>query len=343
MEYKKLGRSGLLITDLTLGTMMFGDMRPKGTPPSECIRIIDRYLDAGGNHIDTANVYVQGRSEEIIGEALKGKRDKVIVATKCNFPTESGINDKGLSRHNIINTVEGSLKRLQTDYIDLMYMHAQDPLTPIDESLKAFDDLVRMGKVRYIGVSNFLAWRLMKALATSDLYHYERFVAAQYQYSLVKRDIEYEFFDLFQEEELGLLPWGPLGGGFLTGKYSRNAKPSEKDGRIGTHPAHTEEAWQRRNTEKNWKIVEKVKEIAQAQQTTPAAVAIAWCRQKPEVSSVILGARTLEQLEANLKAGEITLTNEEMHILDEVSQLPELYPYRFLGAYARKKVFALGS
>ena len=187
MQYRQLGRSGLFISNMSLGTMTFGDERAKGTLEEEAHRIIHHYLDAGGNHIDTANVYNSGVSEEIIGRAIKDKRKDIILATKVNFPEGKGINDKGLSRHNILRTVENSLHRLQSNYIDLLYMHAQNTSTPIEESLRAFDDLVRSGKVRYIGVSNFMAWRLMKALSISDLRGWERFVAAQYQYSLVKR------------------------------------------------------------------------------------------------------------------------------------------------------------
>ncbi|MEN0004449.1 MAG: aldo/keto reductase [Bacteroidota bacterium] len=338
MQFKKLGRSGLFVSDITLGTMTFGDDGPKGTSEAESIDIIHKYLDAGGNHLDTANGYNAGRSEEIIGKALKGKRDEVLIATKVNFPitADDGINGKGLSRHNIIRGVEASLRRLETDYIDLYYMHAQDILTPIDESLRAFDDLVRMGKVRYIGVSNFMAWRLMKALATSDGRGLERFVAAQYQYSLVKREIEYEFVPLFEEEGLGLMPWGPLGGGFLTGKYKRGQRPTEADGRIGSHPAHSEEAWNRRNTDKNWDIIDTLGSIAEERNASYAQIALAWIRAQKTVTSVIIGARTMKQLDDNLGAATIDLTAEELEQLEAVSTPPELYPYRFLGAYARK-------
>ena len=336
MRFNKLGRSGLFLSELTLGTMTFGDERSKGTSEEEAIKIIDTYLDAGGNHLDTANAYNAGRSEEIIANALKGKRHQVTIASKVNFPIEEGINNKGLSRHNIIRSAEASLQRLKTDYIDLFYMHAQDVYTPVDESLRAFDDLVRSGKVRYIGVSNFQAWRLMKALATSDAQNLERFVAAQYQYSLVKRDIEYEFTDLFLAEGLGLLPWSPLGGGFLSGKYKRDQRPGEKDGRIGTHPEHTEEAWHRRNTDQNWNIIDVMGQIAEDRSCSYAQIAIAWCKQQSNVTSVIMGARTLEQLKDNLGAVELELTQEELQALSKASQIPELYPYRFLDNYAKK-------
>lgn len=336
MQYKQLGKAGIFTTDITLGTMTFGDPRSKGTDQAEAEKIIHAYLDAGGNHLDTANVYNAGKSEEIIAHALKNRRRDVIVATKVNFPVEEGPNLKGLSRYNIISSVEDSLRRLAMDHVDLLYMHAQDVHTPIEESLRAFDDLVRQGKVRYIGVSNFQAWRLMKALAVSESRLLERFVAAQYQYSLVKRDIEFEYFSLFEEEGLGLLPWGPLGGGFLTGKYQRDQQPDEQTGRIGSHPSHTEEAWHRRNTEQNWAILDEVQAIAREHDATPAQISLAWARQRPTVCSVIIGARTMSQLEDNLKAAEISLSEAQMEGLNKVSTPGELYPYRFLDSYSRK-------
>jgi aryl-alcohol dehydrogenase-like predicted oxidoreductase len=337
LKHKQLGKSGIYLTDLSLGTMTFGETTGRGTPAEEAHRIIHHYLDHGGNHIDAANVYAGGRSEEIVGEAIKNRRSNLILATKVNFPMGDDINDKGLSRYNIIRGVEGSLKRLKTDYIDLLYMHAWDFVTPIDESLRAFDDLVRSGKVRYIGASNFKAWHLMKSLSVSDRANWSRFVAAQYQYSLVKRDIEYEYVELFEEEGLGLLPWGPLGGGFLSGKYKRDQRPTDfSDGRIGGMSEDTEEAWDRRNTERNWAILDVVGNIAEQRAISYPQVAIAWLRAQSVVTSVILGTRTFEQLEDNLGAAEVDLTQEELDLLNEVSRPHELYPYRFLENYARK-------
>ena len=334
MQYKKLGNSGLLISDLTLGTMTFGENESRSTPEKEAHEQIDLYLEKGGNHLDTANGYAQGRSEEIVGRAVKAKRKDVIIATKVRFPMGTGKNEQGLSRYAILQQVENSLRRLQTDYIDLLYMHAWDPLTPIEESLTAFNDLVTQGKVRYIGVSNFKGWQLMKALSISESKHLHRFCVGQYQYSLVKRDLEYEFVDLFTSEGVGLMPWGPLGGGFLSGKYSPDQMP--KDGRIASSTDQNEESWERRNTARNWEIIKQVDAIAKNKQATHAQVSIAWLRQKPYVSSIILGARTLDQLKDNLQAEELTLSAEEMGILDQVSALPELYPYRFLTDYANR-------
>lgn len=338
MKYRQLGKSGVLVSDLCLGTMIFGEESSRGTSKKEAVKIIHRYLDAGGNHIDTANVYAGGRSEEIVGEALKGHRQNIILATKVRFSMGDGLNDQGLSRYHIAAQVEASLKRLQTDTIDLYYMHCWDSLTPLEESLRAFDDLVKAGKVRYMGVSNFKAWQIMKALATSDANHLNRFVAGQYQYSLVKRDIEYEFVDLCVSEGIGIVPWGPLGGGFLTGKYQPGEKPEDANaGRLAVMAEDTEEYWERRSTQRNWKIVEAVGKIARDRKHSYAQIALAWLRAKPFVSSIVIGARTLSQLEDNLKSAEIELSSEEMETLDRASKMPELYPYRFIENYDNRK------
>ena len=334
MQFKQLGRSGLIVSDLCLGTMVFGDPQ-RGADAAESEKMIHRFVDAGGNHLDTADVYTNGQSEEVVGRAIKDRRDQVILATKVRFPRGQGKNDVGLSRHHILQGVEASLRRLGTDYIDLYYMHGWDPLTPVEESLRAFDDLVGAGKVRYVGVSNFKAWQLMKAVALSDMHGWARFVAAQYQYSLVKRDIEYEFSDLCLTEGVGITAWGPLGGGFLSGKYSRDQQPQSADeGRIATSPAHVEEAWDRRNTAQNWAIIEAASRIAETRKATIAQIALAWLRAQPAVSSVILGVRTMAQLEDNLGAAEVALSADELGTLNAVSALPELYPYRFLEAQA---------
>ena len=336
MKYKPLGRSGLIVSDLALGTMLYGETSERGTPKDVAKKQIDHYLDQGGNHIDCADVYAGGRSEEIVGEALKSKREHVVLATKVRFPTGQDVNAQGLSRRHIVNSLEASLKRLQTDYLDLFYMHCWDPVTPIEESLKAFEDLVTAGKVRYIGVSNFKAWQVMKSLGISEQNGWAKFIAAQYQYSLVKRDIEYEYTDLFESEGVGIVPWGPLGGGFLSGKYKPGENPHE-GGRIATTAAHTEEAWERRNTDQNWNILQEVDALAKKYEGSIPQIALAWLRHQPNVSSVILGARTFEQLEDNLGASKITLVPDELQKLEEASQLPEVYPYRMIEAYAQRK------
>ena len=338
MKYRTLGRSGVLVSELCLGTMIFGEEGPRGTNAVDAQRMIDRFLDAGGNHIDTADVYAGGRSEEIVGKALQGKRQPVILASKVRFATGNGPNDQGLSRAHIIQAVEASLRRLQTDRIDLLYMHCWDPLTPIEESLHAFDSLVQSGKVRYIGVSNFKAWQLMKSLAISDTHDWARFCAAQYQYSLVVREIEREFLDLLESEGVGLTPWGPLGGGFLSGKYRRDHRPVDpQEGRLATQPETDEEAWARRANDRNWNILEVVESIMAAHPgASHAQTAIAWLLTRPAVASVVLGARTLEQLEDNLAAAELALSPEEINGLDRASAYEEGYPYRFLRLFGMR-------
>jgi aryl-alcohol dehydrogenase-like predicted oxidoreductase len=338
MKFNQLGNSGLLVSDISLGTMVFGEGRERSTPANEAQKMIHRYLEAGGNHIDTADGYAGGRSEEIVGQALRGHpRDQVVVATKVYFPTGDGRNDIGLSRHHIIEAVNASLRRLDMDYIDLYYMHRWDHLTPLAESLRAFDDLVQAGKVRYIGVSNFKAWQAMKGLALSDAQGWTRFVAGQYQYSLIKRDIEYEFIDLCQSEGIGLTPWAPLGGGFLSGKYQRGQRPSAAtEGRLALEADRTEDAWARRNTERNWQVIDAVGKIAEAREATYSQIALAWLRAQPTVSSIIMGVRTIDQLEDNLGAATIDLTDDELASLATASTMPELYPYRFIADMRRR-------
>ena len=333
MEYKPLGRSGLIVSELCLGTMIFGD-DTRGADEPTAIRMIHQFLDAGGNFVDTADVYVRGYSEEITGQALKGRRDRVVLATKVRGRMSDDPNDVGLSRRHVIAGCEASLRRLDTDYVDLLYAHLWDPLTPIEETLRAFDDLVTAGKVRYVGVSNFRAWEVMKSLAVSDAHGWARFIAAQYQYSLVERDIEREFVSLFQAEGLGLVTWGPLGGGFLSGKYRPGDRPTE--GRIATTPDHTEEAWHRRGTERNWAILDTMSEITEARGKTYPQIALAWLRAQPTVVAPIIGARTPEQLADNLGSIGWELTAEELDRLDAVSAIREGYPYRVIREYGAR-------
>ncbi|MEQ8674076.1 MAG: aldo/keto reductase [Aggregatilineales bacterium] len=334
MKYKRLGNSGLLVSDIALGAMLFGGTTARDTSEADSIRMVHQYVDMGGNHIDTANVYTGGTSEEIVGKAIKGKRDDLVIATKARFSASEGHNAQGLSRYHIMRAVEASLKRLDIETIDLYYMHGWDTLTPIEESLRAFDDLVTAGKVRYIGVSNFKAWQLMKSLSVSDSNGWSRFVAGQYQYSLVVRGIEYEFMDLFASEGVGITPWGPLGGGFLSGKYKRGERP--ESGRIAITGEDTEETWERRSNERNWNIIDAVGGIANERKATYPQIALAWVRANPLVSSVIIGARTLEQFADNMGAAEIDLTQDEMNTLNAASVLPELYPYRMIDSFERR-------
>jgi aryl-alcohol dehydrogenase-like predicted oxidoreductase len=315
--------------------MVFGEDSIRAAEEATAVRLMHQFIDAGGNHIDTANVYAGGRSEEIVGKAIKDRRDKVVLATKVRFPMGEDPNELGLSRYHIIRSVEDSLRRLQTDAIDLLYMHAWDPLTPLEESLRTFDDLVTAGKVRYIAVSNFKAWQVMKALGVSERNAWVRFVAAQYQYSLVERNIESEFIDLCLNEGLGIVPWGALGGGFLSGKYRRDERP--EDGRLAMMPDDTEEAWDRRNVAKNWRILDVVDDVVKSHDgLTHSQVALAWLLAQPAVDSVLIGVRTEVQLKDNLRAAELQLSSDELARLDDVSALEEGYPYRFLKMYATR-------
>ncbi len=333
MKNNRVGNSGMIVSEFTLGTMLFGEESGRSTPETDAIRMVHAYLDKGGNHIDTANVYADGRSEEIIAKALVGgKRDQVSIATKVRFGGSPEIDlGGGLSRRMIIKHAEESLRRLNSDVIDLYYMHGWDPATPIDESLQAFDDLVRSGKVRYIGVSNFKAWQVMQALGLSGQNGWARMIAGQYQYSLVVRDIEHEYKSLFEQQGVGCMPWGPLGGGFLSGKYRREQAPAE--GRISQSGEDLEESWARRATERNWKILDAVEHIARERNATIPQISLAWLKAQPMVSSVIIGARTLAQFEDNIGAADITLDADELETLDAVSALPDLYPYRMMKAY----------
>ena len=332
MKKNKLGNSGLLLGDLTLGTMTFGDT----TSAKDAAKMIDIFAAAGGNHLDTANVYAGGKSESIIGDILKKRRDDFIIASKVRFPRGDGSNEAGLSRRHILRAVEAGLERLRTDYLDILYLHGWDPLTPPEETLRATDDLITAGKVRYLGVSNFKVWQLMKSLWHSDQRGWHRFVAAQYQYSLVMRDIEDEYAEMCPKEGLGIMPWGPLGGGFLSGKYSPDKPPVS--GRLSVAGDETEEHWERRNTKHNWTILRELDEIAKQHNATHASVAIAWLRAKPAVTSVILGARTEEQLRDNLTAAKLDLTAAEVARLDDVSSVPPRYPYRFYEHYCNRTV-----
>ena len=333
MKYRWLGKSGLQVSELCLGTMTFGEEAGEATART----MIDRFLDVGGNFVDTADVYgkTPGLSEEIVGRALKGRRSKVILATKVNFPTGSRPNDRGLSRVHIMQAVEASLRRLHTEYIDLYYVHCWDGKTALEETLLTLNNLLKSGKVRYLGVSNFTAWQLMKALSISEKRGWSKFICLQPQYSLVVRDIEREILPLCREEGLGVVVWGPLGGGFLSGKYRRGEKPPEES-RIARAEETWEEAWSRRATEKNFRILDVVGKIASSTGKSYAQVALAWIRSQPGITSPIIGARTLKQLKDNLGSVGWELTSEELVALDKASRLEESYPYRFLREYGRK-------
>jgi aryl-alcohol dehydrogenase-like predicted oxidoreductase len=324
MEMRRLGSSGLQVSALSFGTMTFGgdSSNPVGeTQVDEARRLIDRCLDAGVNLIDSADGYSQGNSERVLGKALQGRRDDVLIATKVHSRMGPGPNDLGQSRHHVIRGCEASLKRLGTDYIDLYQVHGFDALTPLEETLRALDDLVRAGKVRYIGCSNYSAWHLMKALGISEREHLERYVSQQVYYSLVARELEYELVPLALDQGIGSLIWSPLSGGFLTGKYRRGeAGPQDTRRPRRGDPGTIDE-------ERGFAIVDILEEIAQDRDASIPQVALNWLLHKPGVSSVLIGARREEQLVDNLKAATWKLTPEELQRLDEVSAVPPIYPY----------------
>lgn len=328
MNYRRLGNSGLLVSELALGTMVFGEASDRGTPEDQALRLVDSYIEAGGNHFDLANVYAGGSAEEIVGRALKGRRADAVISTKVRWPTGSGPNQAGLSRRHINDALEASLRRIGTDVIDVFYMHGWDAFTPLEESLRAFDDLVRAGKIRYVGVSNFAAWQTMKALGLGDRNGWAKFIAAQYQYSLVVRDVEAELTPLCLSEGVSLVPWGPLGGGFLTGKYKAGQRPDAAAGRIGGTPDAWEESWARRATDANWRTLAAVEAVAQTHDATPAQVSLAWLLAQPAVASVVIGARTPEQLASNLDAATLKLSASDLEALDTASKPPASYPAR---------------
>jgi aryl-alcohol dehydrogenase-like predicted oxidoreductase len=325
MEYRRLGRTGLMVSELCLGCMTFGrELDEEGSR-----KVIARFLEAGGNFIDTADVYANGASEEITGRAIKGVRDQVVLATKVRFPMGDGPNDVGLSRKHVISGLEASLERLGTDYIDLYQVHAWDALTPLEETLSALTDLARAGRVRYVGVSNFTGWQLMKSLWVSELRGLERFVCLQPQYSLVERNIECEILPVCREEGLGVIPWSPLGGGFLSGKYRRGERPPQGS-RIAEAVESMEEHWDRRATERNWNTLGVVGEISEETGKSYAQISLNWLLRQEGVTAPIIGARTMEQLEDNLGAMGWELDPEQVERLSEASALEDVYPYRFI-------------
>ena len=321
MEYRKLGQTGLMVSELCLGTMTFGNEADEQTSK----RITDRFVEAGGNFVDTANVYSRGVSEEITGRVIRDYREDVVVATKFRFPMGEGPNDSGASRKHIISACEASLRRLDTDYIDLYQIHCWDSSTPIEETLSALDDLVRAGKVRYIGCSNFTGWQIEKSVRVSEREGLARFDCLQPQYSLVVRDIEHEVLPVSREEGLGVIPWSPLAGGLLTGKYSREDAPPEN-----TRMASWGDTWKRHATSEKFDIVDRVCEIADSRGKEPAQIALSWVKDRPGVTSPIIGARNVEQLDKNLGATEWSLEERELDSLEEVSAMSYAYPYNMI-------------
>lgn len=317
MQYRNMGRTGLKVSAVCLGTMTFGH----GTEERVSKEIVDLAFDAGINFFDTANTYGDGASEMLLGNALKGRRRNAVLATKFFNPFGPGPNDSGMSRVHIMNAVEDSLRRLQTDYIDLYYIHHVDTQTPLEEMLRALDDLVRQGKVRYTACSNYEAWRLMEALWISDSEGWARFDCYQPQYSLVVRDIEEELIPVCQFKGLGVVVWSPLGGGFLSGKY----QPGERS----ISGSRSEEGWaypERYFAAHADDSLAALLEVAESTGRSPAQVALRWVLEQPAITSVIIGARTADQARDNIKAGSFVLEPENVHRLNAVSALSPRYP-----------------
>jgi aryl-alcohol dehydrogenase-like predicted oxidoreductase len=326
MEYRLLGRSGLKVSALTLGTMTFGGQGKfayvGNSTQSEATRLVDIALDAGVNMLDTSDQYSVGRGEEMVGEAIRGKRGQVLLATKARFPMGPGPNDTGLSRHHLLNACEGSLKRLGVDHIDLYQLHEWDGLTPVEETMAALESLVTSGKVRYIGASNFTGWQLMKALGAADRAGSARFISQQIHYTVEAREAEYELVPISLDQGLGIMVWSPLGGGLLSGQYRR--------GQAGPEDGRDFAGWKEppiRDEARLYDIIERLIEIGEEHSVSAAEVALAWLLHRPAVASVVIGANTEAQLRTNLKAVDLRLTENDMERLNAVSKLPLLYPY----------------
>jgi aryl-alcohol dehydrogenase-like predicted oxidoreductase len=339
MEYRRLGASGFTVPVLSFGTGTFGG---KGeffaawgtTDVAEARRLIDICLDAGLTMFDTADIYSRGASESILGEAIKGRRDQVLISTKATFRFSDEPNDVGSSRFHLINAVEGSLKRLGTDYIDLFQLHGFDAKTPIEETLSTLDDLVRAGKIRYTGVSNFSGWHLMKSQAIADKYGYSRYVANQTYYSLIGRDYEWELMPLGLDQGVGAVVWSPLGWGRLTGKI-RRGQPLPAESRLHK----TADMGPPVDDEYLYRVVDALDEVAKETGKTIPQVALNWVLQRPTVSTVIVGARNEEQLRANLGAVGWNLTAAQVAKLDEASKTTFAYPYWHQKGFAERNPF----
>jgi aryl-alcohol dehydrogenase-like predicted oxidoreductase len=326
MKYKLLGNTGLKVSELCLGTMTFGGKgwaKMIGTLDQDAVdKVMKRSIDAGINFIDTANVYSEGWSEELTGQSIRNlglKRDDLVIATKVRGQMGQGPNDSGLTRKHILAQVEASLRRLQTDYIDLYQVHSFDPLTPLQETIWTLDDLVKSGKVRYIGASNYAAWQLMKALALSQYTQQAAFVSLQAYYTIAGRELEREVIPLLQDQKLGLLVWSPLAGGLLSGKYRRDKQGVEGARRTGFDFPPV-------NKDRAFDIVDLLDPMAKGKKSSVAQLALSWLLHQPAVTSVIIGANSMEQLEDNLKSVDVRLEGEELKKIDEVSKLPEEYP-----------------
>ncbi len=328
MNYRQLGQTGLRVSELCLGAMTFGRESSEDTS----YQILDRFYEAGGNFIDTADVYSSGLSEEILGRWLQNqRRDELVIATKVRFRMGPGTNDIGLSRKHILSGVEASLRRLNTDYLDLYQVHMWDPHTPLEETLMTLDTLVRSGKVRYLGASNFSGWMLQKAIDLSRSHGWEPFSCLQPLYNLLDRVIEWELLRVCENEGVGVIPWSPLRGGWLTGKYRRGMQAPLAGTRVDTATEQDwSEKWDTYANERTWQIVDELLSVAEAEGKTAAQVALNWVLHRPGVTAPIIGARTLEQLNDNLGASGWELAEEHRQRLDEASEIELPYPYNWV-------------
>ena len=338
MRYRVLGNSGCAVSTLALGTMTFGAESEEQVSHAQ----LDRFVAAGGNLVDTADVYAAGRSEEIIGRWLANRpadvKAGVVLATKGRFPTDDTANGQGLSARHLTRALDASLTRLGVDSVDLYQCHAFDALTPLEETLRTLDGMVGNGKIRYYGFSNFTGWQLTKAIHLARAMNLAAPVTLQPQYNLLVREIEWEVVPAARDANLGLLPWSPLGGGWLSGKYKRDQRPSGAT-RLGEDPDRGMEAFDKRNDEAvTWNIIEAVQDVAEQRGVSMAQVALAWVTDRPGVTSTILGARTVEQLEDNLAAGDLQLDADEMATLNAVSEpVVHDYPYGAMGVQQRER------
>jgi len=335
MEYRYLGRTGLKVSELCLGTMTFGREIDEETSH----RLLDRFVEAGGNFVDTADVYSRGISEEIVGRWLKGKRrDELVIATKVRFPMGEGPNEVGLSRKHIVAGVEASLRRLGTDYIDLYQVHCWDGSTPLKETLGTLDGLVRSGKVRYIGASNFSGWQLQRAIDLSRHMGWEVFSSLQPLYNLLDRPTEWELLPVCRTEGLGVMCWSPLRGGWLSGKYRRSMEgPPEGTRVMQAEREGWSESWSAYDNEHTWHVLDVLFAVAEGAGKTPAQVALNWLLQCPGVTAPIIGVRTMRHLEDNLGAIGWTLDDEQVAKLDQASQVPKPYPYDFIAEAQQRR------
>jgi aryl-alcohol dehydrogenase-like predicted oxidoreductase len=343
MEFRTLGRSGCAVSNLCLGTMTFG----RETDEAGSHAQLDRFVEAGGTLVDTADVYAAGLSEEIIGRWFASRpadvTEPVVLATKGRFPLDEFPNGAGLSNRHLTRALDASLRRLGLDAVDLYQVHAFDPYTPLDETLRTLDGFIRAGKIRYYGLSNFTGWQLTKAVYLARALNLAEPVTLQPQYNLLVREVEWEIVPAVLDLGLGLLPWSPLGGGWLSGKYQRDERPVGQT-RLGENPDRGMEAYDRRSgSERTWDVIDALQKVAEGRGVSMAETALSWLTDRPGVTSTILGARTLEQLAANLKAADLHLSAEETATLDAASDLQAAdYPYGEMGLAQRGRKLAGG-